>query len=168
MIEIEEQAKAIALKKFESLEELDKQIEPFLSNQYKKVRFFLRVLMMYGSTELKTLLFHSEVVSKFIKENETRLNSDTMFGSDSLVDKIYEDDSSIFYIDLFPWKDKIQFPFRNLTNYKEFINLGKRIIFYDVDYKWREITNDENITDYIGWTPEDQLKLYLITMALTN
>lgn len=123
MIEIEEQAKVIALKKFESLEELDKQIEAYL---------------------------------------------DTIYGSDSLVDKIYEDDSSIFYIDLFPWKDKIQFPFRNLTNYKEFINLGKRIIFYDVDYKWKEITNDENITDYIGWTPEDQLKLYLITMALTN
>ena len=74
----------------------------------------------------------------------------------------------VFLIDIYIWKSGVRWPFRTLNNYDEYLNLGKRIIFYDVDYKWREINHDGNIKDYIGWTPEDELKLYLVKLALES
>lgn len=168
MIEIEDQAKAFVLQTFNSPEELDNTIEPFLSTSYKKANFFLRVVMTEGSEDFKTKMFHSNVVTKFIKENWLKLHSDIIGKKEFFVDKVYEDDYSIFLIDIFIWKSGVRWPFRTLNNYDEYLNLGKRIIFYDVDYKWREINHDGNIKDYIGWTPEDELKLYLVKLALES
>ena len=96
MIEIEDQAKAFVLQTFNSPEELDNTIEPFLSTSYKKANFFLRVVMTEGSEDFKTKMFHSNVVTKFIKENWLKLHSDIIGKKEFFVDKVHEDDYSIF------------------------------------------------------------------------
>ena len=69
VIEIEEQSKIIANKNYENIEDFDRDVAPYVSDSYKKASFFLRVVMCEGSARFKELMFKSEVVSKFIKDN---------------------------------------------------------------------------------------------------
>lgn len=166
MIEIEEQAKIIANKNYENIEDFDRDVAPYVSDGYKKASFFLRVAMCEDSTRFKELMFKSEVVSKFIKDNEVRLHRDTANGKDFSVDTIHEDDSNLFLIDLFRWKDEIRFPFRTKLDFNDYLSKGKKIIFYDVDCKWKEVTSD-GIVNYSGWVPAEEINTLLIVMALS-
>ena len=168
VIEIEEQAKIIANKNYETLEDFDRDIEPYLSAGYKQASIFLRVVMLHGSTRFKNLMFNSKVSKKFIEDNKVQLNFDVAYGKDFYVEKVHEDDSNLFFIDLFRLKDGIRFPFRTKSDFEDYLSLGKKIIFYDIDYNWKEVNYDGKIADYSGWVPAEELNTLLILLALSE
>lgn len=169
MIDIENQAKTIAIKNYESIEEFDKDVEPYLNLEYKKSRFFVRQFMKAGSDANKTLMFNSKCVSDYLNKHSARLHFDIIEGVEFKVQEIYEDDSRLFLIDLYPWENGVSCSFRDLFASSEHVKKfgkSKRIIFYDIDHKWKEISDNE-IKNYFDWVP-DNFQEELLKLALSK
>lgn len=179
MIEVE----AFANKKFLSQEEFDKEIKPYLETSYKNSRIFLRQIAQSGTTENKNYVFHSKITKEFIDKYNSRLMFDLLNGNDFLVEEFFEDESNLFLIDMFPWKDGVRNPFSLFAKEgaEQFIWPDgviqplwlvdpRRVIIYDIDHKWKEMIFKENkilFENYTGLVP-DNFTEKLITLALSK
>jgi hypothetical protein len=171
----ENDSREIALDDYYSQKKFNDVIRSFISElDYRTTRIFLRIFMSIGTDKNKTMFFYSKPIRDFFRKNEARLRFDIFNEEEYKLEEIFEDDSRIFFIDSYNFKKETKQPFRTelicSKSKTDYLKLNKKIIFYDIDHKWKEIKNKEDnliLDNYDGWIPEN-FQEKLIYLALSN